>query len=84
VNAPRDVEMVNEHRELAPDERLDVEVLVDGVWYPGQLRAWSRPGAERSGWWGNVSYRTVTGQLIVATVRENRIRVTQPPVDHPS
>jgi hypothetical protein len=37
------------------DDRPDVEVLVDGEWYPGELRAWY-PRVD--GWWGNVSYRT--------------------------
>jgi hypothetical protein len=42
---------------------------VDGVWYPGELRAWSRP-SNFGPWWGNVLYRVAPGKQHVATVRE--------------
>lgn len=37
-----------------PDERPDVQVLVDEVWCPGELRMWSRTDA---GWTADVQYR---------------------------
>jgi hypothetical protein len=62
-------------------ERPDVEVLVEGTWYPGELRAWSRPFPHAGGaWWGNVEYRTGAARRRFATVRSDRVRKTEPPV----
>jgi hypothetical protein len=74
--------LMSEYIDLA-GERLDVEVLVDGTWYPGQLHAWSRPGATHShstGWWGHVTYRTGPGERLSRTVPSERIRQAHPPV----
>jgi hypothetical protein len=66
-------------RDFASDQRPDVEVFVDAVWYRGELRVWLRPrhGGE---WWGIVNYRTEATRTRVATVHQDRIRLVQPPV----
>lgn len=53
-----------------PDERPDVEVLVDDVWYPGELRAWQR---RADGWWANVNW-TRDGMRYLDTVLADRVR----------
>ena len=35
------------HRVYRPDERPDIEVLVDGVWCEGELRMWTRAARGR-------------------------------------
>jgi hypothetical protein len=60
------------------DQRPEVEVLVDGIWWPGKLRAWSRP-ANFGPWWGNVTYRSDQGRERVATVHMDRLRHAPPP-----
>ena len=73
--------MVDDYRDFPFGERPDVEVLVDGVWYPGELRAWSRPFPNAGGiWWGNVDYRTGTGQHHFVTVHSDQVRNAAPPV----
>ena len=39
------------HRTYSGWARKDVEVLVDGTWYDGELRSWDRAG---SGSWSGV------------------------------
>jgi len=43
------------HRVYRPDERPDVEVLVDGVWCDGELRMWTQ--LKDGLWQGNVQWR---------------------------
>ncbi len=50
--------MEPESRVYTPGQRPDVEVLVDGQWVQGELRAWSR---HKDQWWANVVYRTAPG-----------------------
>ena len=57
-------------------ERPEIEVLIDGTWYPGELRAWIP--AEEGAWNGNVSYSTGVGQTYLATVPEDRIQGCEP------
>jgi hypothetical protein len=70
----------DDYREYGPHERPKVEVLVEGVWYPGRLRAWSRP-SNGGPWWGNVIYRSAPGKRHVATVHQSRIREPPPPAE---
>jgi hypothetical protein len=70
--------MAEDYYEYRPDKRPDVEVLVDGVWLPAKLRAWSRP-SNFGLWWGNVLYSNALGKQQVATVHESRLRNTPPP-----
>ena len=75
---------MSEYIEFAPGERPEVEVLVEGTWYPGELNAWSQPGVANgysTGWWGNVTYRTDAGERHRKTVPYHRIRAADPPVD---
>lgn len=62
----------------APGDRPDVEVLVDGTWWPGELRAWER---RDDGWWGNVQWRTKPGETRIDTLPEHRIRPDTWPAD---
>jgi hypothetical protein len=43
-----------------PNERPDVEVLVEGDWQEGQLRSWSL--APDGAWWANVQHRAGPGK----------------------
>jgi hypothetical protein len=67
--------MADSYRDFPPGARPDVEVLVDGAWITGELRAWSKPFPTGS-WWGNVSYRSAAGRELTTTVRRDRIRET--------
>lgn len=42
-------------RVYAIADRPDVEVLVDGIWCPGQLRMWAPEG--QAGWLADVQYQ---------------------------
>lgn len=54
-----------------PDQRPDIEVLVDDVWHPGELRAWQqRP----DGWWANVNW-TINGMRYLDTIPADRVRL---------
>jgi len=56
MSAPRAT--VGGMRIYRADERPDVEVLVDGTWWPGELRGtWTRDGQPVA----NVSWRTGPG-----------------------
>ena len=46
---------MKQHRVYRPDERPDIEVLVDGVWCDGELRMWTL--REDGSWQGNVQWR---------------------------
>ena len=73
--------MAEDYRDFPSGERPAIEILVDGVWYPGELRAWSRPFPHAGGrWWGNVDYRTGVGRHRFATVHSNQVRNAEPPV----
>jgi hypothetical protein len=55
-----------------PHERPQVEVLVDGVWYPGELRGeWRRHGRRLC----NVSWRPRVGLARLDTVTADRVRL---------
>lgn len=46
-------------RVYRPDQRPDVEVLVDGTWQEGELLTWSR--GPDGAWWANVRHRAGPG-----------------------
>lgn len=72
--------MDEDYRDFPPNERPDVEILVDGTWYAGELHAW----ALRDGiWWGHVTYRTGPSQQHRATVPHDRIREAPDPPPRP-
>jgi len=55
-----------------PYERPDVEVLVEGTWWPGELRGyWDRGGRRLM----NVSWRTAPGMTRLDTVPAERVRL---------
>lgn len=65
-----------DYRTFPPAERPDIEVLVDGTWHPGELRAWHlRAGA----WWANVNYRLGAAQQYVNVVPADHVRQADPP-----
>lgn len=64
--------MAGEPRIYSGHDRPLVEVLVDGRWCPGELRAWLP--AEDGGWRANVGYSTGPGENRLATVDADRVR----------
>jgi hypothetical protein len=56
-----------------PQERPDVEVLVDGAWYPGELRGTWRRRCRRQ---YTVSFRRTPGLSRLDTVTGDRVRMT--------
>jgi len=58
-------------RTYKPHERPDIEVLVNGIWYPGQLRAsWRRHGRK----FHSVSWTERPGMTRLDTVPAARVR----------
>jgi hypothetical protein len=62
-------------RTYTPGERPDVEVLVDGQWWPGELRQWSQD--EEGNWWANVTWRREPGHTHIDTVPAEQVRPVQ-------
>jgi len=62
-----------EARVYDPWDRPDVEVLVDGQWCPGELRAWF-PDEVTGSWRANVSWRREYGRTFIETVVADRVR----------
>lgn len=60
-----------------PHERPDIEVLVDGTWHQGELRAWFP--ADDGTWSANVTYRTAPGENRILTVPEDHVRPESQP-----
>lgn len=58
-------------RVYSPDQQPDVEVLVDGQWWPGTLRAWRRT---ETGWVALVEWNHGPGLNYLASFPEGRIR----------
>jgi hypothetical protein len=62
---------MSDFRVYPPGERPDVEVRVDGGWWPGEVRSWSpRP----SGWWANCSWHRKAGETQLGTFHEDDVR----------
>lgn len=68
--------MPEDYREYPPADWPDVEVLVDGDWLPGDLRAWSR---RDDGWHGHVQYSKGPAQNYLASFPAEQIRKAEPP-----
>lgn len=67
--------MAREPRIYSGHDRPFVEVLVDGIWYPGELRAWL-PNDD-GGWRANVGYTVKPGWNYIATVPAERVRLVE-------
>lgn len=59
-------------RTYRPDERPDVEVLVNGQWYQGELRQWSADA--KGSWSAQVNWRRKGGETFIDTIPAERIR----------
>ena len=53
-------------------DRPLVEVLIDGVWYPGELRMWTQH--DDQGWTANVSWTSKPGSTFLTTVPAEQVR----------
>jgi hypothetical protein len=69
---------VDHYQDFPSSGHPEIEVVVRGTWYPGELRAWSQP-FPRGIWWANVSYRTGAAGQYTGTVRSNQVRNAEPP-----
>lgn len=58
-------------------DRKIVEVLVDGVWYPGQLRSWDQ--ADDGSWSGIVQWSAGPAENRLDRFTEARIRLSLEP-----
>jgi hypothetical protein len=67
------VAMAREPRIFSGHDRPLVEVLVDGRWCPGELRAWL-PDPDGDGWLANVGYSTAPGENYLSTVPADQVR----------
>ena len=61
------------HVVYPPGECPDVEVCVDGEWWPGELRVWTNR-ADGS-WWAQASWRREVGMTFIATVPAEMVRL---------
>ena len=52
-------------RTYRPDQRPDIEVLVDGHWYEGELRQWSKD--DEGQWSAQVNWRRAAGDTLIDT-----------------
>ena len=59
-------------RTYRPDERPDVEVLIDGHWCKSELRQWSVDAEKR--WSAQVNWRRQAGETFIDTFPAARIR----------
>jgi hypothetical protein len=60
-------------RIYAPSERPDVEVLIDGRWCIGEVRAWIP--RDDGTWRANVAYRTGPHLVHFATLPASHVRL---------
>jgi hypothetical protein len=63
---------VREPRVYTGHDMPEVEVLIDGVWYFGDLRAWTPVG--ETGWQATVSYNVSPGEWRVDQFPAERVR----------
>lgn len=54
-----------------PAKWPDVEVLVDGAWYPGELRAWT---STPDGWVAQVQWRRAVAENRLSNFHEDQVR----------
>jgi hypothetical protein len=55
-----------------PADRPEVEVLVDGTWYPGELRMWTQ--GEDGSWSANVMWSRASGENRLDTFPSDNVR----------
>ena len=60
------------HVVYLPGDRPDIEVCLDGGWWPGELRMWTQRGDGK--WWAQVTWRREVGMTYVDTVPAKRVR----------
>ena len=60
------------HRVYHGWDTKDVEVLVDDIWYDGELRSWDR--ADDDTWSGIVSWRRAPCETLIDRFPADRIR----------
>lgn len=58
--------------------RPEVEVIVDGIWYFGELRMWSR--RHDGSWWGQVRWSRAPGETMLGSFPADAVR----PLDAPA
>lgn len=58
-------------RVYPPAEQPEVEVLVDGSWYPGDLRSWT---STPDGWVAQVRWNRAPGENLLGNFPEDRVR----------
>ncbi len=61
-------------RTYRPDERPDVEILIDGQWCRGELRQWS---VADELWSAQVNWRRDVGETFIDTFPADRIRLDE-------
>lgn len=62
-------------RTYRPDQRPDVEILVDGRWCKGELRQWSVDSQQQ--WSAQVSWRRRAGQTRIDTFPAEVVRLDE-------
>lgn len=60
---------------LVYSERRDVEVRIDGAWWPGELRMWTQRPDES--WWAQATWRREPGMTFSATVPADDVRAAE-------
>ena len=71
TDTPRQMSESPAFRVYPPGERRDVEVRVDGAWYPAEVRSWS---LTPSGRWANCSWHRGIGETQLGTFHEDDVR----------
>lgn len=70
--------MASSYRVYQPDDRPDVEVLIDDLWLIGELRAWNL--LEDGTWAANVQYRPASEPTrLLANVPAHCVRQASDP-----
>lgn len=59
-------------RVYAPSERPDIEAMVDGEWFRGELRMWTQ--REDGSWWAQVNYSRGAGRRFLTTLPAEHVR----------
>ena len=62
-------------RTYRPDQRPDIEVLIDGHWCKGELRQWSKDADGQ--WSAQVSWRRKAGKTFIDTFPAEDIRLDE-------
>lgn len=65
--------MAEQHHVYRGLDRKLVEVLVDGTWWPGELRSWDQ-AADDGSWSGMAEWTTEPGSTFLGRVPAARLR----------